>query len=88
MNVDEIRKIREAHYATLGLFGDNKIRMPEQPESAEDSEDGRGETLDDLREKYTKISGKPPNQRWSASHLEKLIRDAEAEIALASSLND
>jgi len=81
MDANEIRRIREAHYATTGLFGGNKIQMPgddatSQPALAEDNTP----SLDDLREKYKSTLGKPPNQRWSASYLEAQIAEAEAEI--------
>jgi len=81
MDIDEKRRIREAHYATTGLFSGNKIQMPgddatSQPASTEDNT----KSLDELREEYKKVVGKPPNQRWSASYLEAQIKEANDEI--------
>jgi len=81
MDMDEKRRIREAHYATTGLFGSNKIQMPgedttNQPAPNEDDT----KSLDELREEYKKVVGKPPNQRWSASYLEAQIKEANDEI--------
>jgi hypothetical protein len=82
MDNDEKRRIREAHYATLGLFTTNRVQMPGDESTAEPTADETkaDPTLDELREEYKKTLGKPPNQRWSAAYLQEQIKEAEAEI--------